>query len=198
MNRSIAATLAAITVLVPVATPWPASAARILTADSTGDVWSRSADGVLSEAGSRISTDVVASAVRNTDRRVHASVRYDDLAATSDRVVTPVRIQASTGRTYLLRVTAGPGDRDGTGRLVRYTGRGAETVRVACEGLRHSVSYAEDLVAVSVPRRCLGKPTWVRYGGTVRTVDQEGTVFTDALLSRDPVNDLYSARIPRG
>jgi hypothetical protein len=176
----------------------PASAARVLTPDSSGDTWSRGTDGVFSEAGSRVNTDVVASAVRHTMQRVNASVRYDDLVRSTDHVVTPVRVHASNGRTYLLRVTAGPGDRDGTARLVRYTGTGAQTARVACSGLRHSISYADDLVAVNVPRSCLGNPAWVQYGGTVRTVDGSGSVFTDTLLDSGPVNDLYSARIQRG
>ena len=199
MNRStVAATLVALTVLAPLASTAPANAARLLTPDAAGDAWVKGADGVFSEAGSRANTDVVASAVRHTDRFVNASVRYDDLVRDGDRIVTPVRLHASNGTTYLLRVTTQAGDRDGTARLLRYTGQGAQTARVACDGLQHSVSYADDLVAVSVPRSCLGRPAWVRYGGTVRTVDSEGTVFTDALLSGDPVNDLYSARIARG
>ncbi len=190
--------IASLAVLAAVASTAPAGAARLLTPDAVGDAWSRGSDGVFTEAGSRSNTDVVASAVRHTDRRVNASVRYDDLVRNGDRVVTPVRVLASNGTTYLLRVTAEAGDRDGTGRLLRYTGKGAQTVGVPCEGLQHSVSYAEDLVAVSVPRSCLGGPAWVRYGGTVRAVDPDGTVFTDALLSGDPVNDLFSARIARG
>ena len=199
MNRStVAATVVALAVLAPLAATAPANAARLLTPDAAGDAWSLGDDGVFREAGSRANTDVVASAVRHTDRRVNASVRYDDLVRDGDRIVTPVRVRASNGTTYLLRVTAEAGDRDGTARLLRYTGQGARTVRVACEGLQHSVSYADDLVAVSVPRGCLGRPAWVRYGGTVRAVDSEGAVFTDALLSGDPANDLFSARIDRG
>jgi hypothetical protein len=190
--------IASLAAVAAVASTAPAGAARLLAPDASGDVWVKGSDGVFSEAGSRANTDVVASAVRHTDRRVNASVRYDDLVRDGDRVVTPVRLRASNGTTFLLRVTAEAGDRDGTARVLRYTGKGAQTVQVACEGLQHSVSYADDLVAVSVPRSCLGGPTWVRYGGTVRAVDDEGTVFTDALLSGDPVNDLFSARIARG
>jgi hypothetical protein len=31
-----------------------------------------------------------------------------------------------------------------------------------CDGLRGSVDYAADTVALSIPRRCLGRPDWVR------------------------------------
>ena len=196
MSRSVTTACVAGAALLLAAAP--ASAARLATADDSGDVYSKGQDGVFTEIGTRTNTDVVGSAVRHTDRRVRASARYTDLARTGDRVVLPVRLHASTGRTYLLRVTAGPDDRDGTATLRRYTGTGAQTVGVACSGIEHSVSYDDDLIGVSVPRGCLGNPTWVRYGGTARTVDAEGTVFTDALLSGDPVNDLYSARIRRG
>lgn len=199
MSTSLsAACVAGVATLATLAAVAPASAARLHTPDGTGDTYEKGDGAIFSEAGSRTNTDVVGSAVRHTLDRVNASVRYVDLVRNDDRIVTPVRVHASNGKTYLLRVTAGPGDRDGTARLVRYTGNGAETVRVACSGVRYSISYADDLVAMNVPRSCLGNPSWVEYGGTVRTVDAEGTVFTDALLSGDAVNDLYSERIKRG
>ncbi len=196
MSRSIPSAVLAVLALTLAAAP--ASAARLVTHDGTGDVYEKGDGEVYAEVGTRTNADVVGSALRHTDRRVHASVRYADLVAGDDRVITPVRVHASTGKTYVLRVSAGPGEREGTARLLRYTGTGARTVRVACPGLQHSVSYADDLVSVSVPRGCLGSPAWVRYGGTVRTVDASGAVFTDALLGGDAVDDLYSGRIRRG
>ena len=38
--------------------------------------------------------------------------------------------------------------------------------RVTCRGLRHAIDYRADTVRVSVPRSCLGRPTWVRVGGS--------------------------------
>ena len=38
--------------------------------------------------------------------------------------------------------------------------------RVTCRGLRHSIDYRADEVRVSVPRSCLGRPAWVRVGGS--------------------------------
>lgn len=190
--------LATIATIATVTATGPASAARLHTPDEAGDTYERVAPLTFEPAGSRTNTDVVGSSVRHTLGRVNSSVRYSDLVRNDDRIVTPVRIHASNGKTYLMRVTAGPGDRDGTARLVRYTGRGFETVRVACKDVRFSISYADDLVAMNVPRSCLGHPSWVEYGGTVKAVDAEDTVFTDALLSADPGNDLYSERIERG
>jgi hypothetical protein len=176
----------------------PASAARLFTPDGTGDNYATRDGVIFTEAGSRTNTDVIASAVRHTRDRINASVGYDDLVRSTDVVVTPVRVHASNGKTYLLKVKAGPGDRDGTASLLRYTGHGAQTARVACSDVRHVISYADNLVAVNVPRSCLGYPSWIEYGGTVRAVDESGTVFTDTLLDGGPVNDLYSERIKRG
>ena len=196
MSTSLkAAALAALVVLTLAA---PASAARVHTADETGDVYSKDAEGAWSSVGTRTNVDVVSSAVRHGDSRVRGAVTYDDLVEDDDRIVVPVRLHVSTGETFLMRVVAGSEDRDGTATLLRYTGTGADVERVACQGMDHSVSYADERVVVSAPRACLGRPTWVRYGGTVRTVDSEGLTFTDALLSADPVNDLYSERIRRG
>jgi hypothetical protein len=194
LSRSISsAVLAGLALLITAA---PASAERLHTPDATGDVWTRGSDGVWSQATPRPNSDVVGSSVRHTDTRVNASVRYDDLQRTDSRTVLPLRLRTSAGQTFLLRFAFGPGDRDGTATLLR-DGR-TSTTRVACEGLQHSVRYDDDLVGLSVPRRCVGRPAWVRYGGVARDVGADGGVLTDALLSGDPVNDLYSIRIARG
>src|SRR5690349_14164013 len=88
----------------------PASAARLHTPDGTGDTYEKVAPATFEEAGSRTNTDVVGSSVRHTLDRVNSSVRYSDLVRNDDRIVTPVRIHASNGKTFLMRVTAGPGD----------------------------------------------------------------------------------------
>ena len=198
MSRSISsACLAGLALLLTSLTAAPASAARLHTPDATGDdVWTRGADDVWSQATPRPNSDIAGSSVRHTDTRVNASARYAELEQTDSRTVLPLRLRTSAGQTFLLRLVFGPGDRDGTATLLRDSR--TSVTRVACEGLQHSVRYDDDLVGLSVPRRCLGRPAWVRYGGVARDVGADGSVLTDALLSGDPVNDLYSTRIARG
>ncbi len=194
MSRSTTTACVAATVLLLAAAP--ASAARLRTSDAAGDVWVRGDDGVFAEAGSIADVDVLGSAVRHTSTHVHGSARYATLERGEGRFVLPVRLRTSAGRYYEVRIVATPDSSGGT--LVLRRGTPSGPVRVACSGTDHLIDYDEEITAFSVPRRCLGNPSWVRYGGVARLVDGDGTVYTDALLSGDPVNDLWSTRIPRG
>jgi hypothetical protein len=40
---------------------------------------------------------------------------------------------------------------------------------VRCAGLRHTIDYRTHTVRISVPRTCLGNPTWVRVGADTAT-----------------------------
>ena len=198
MSRSLAsAPLAALAVLASVAaTAVPAQAARLRTSDASVDVWVRGDDGVWSEAGAVADVDVLGSAVRHTATFVHGSARYATLERGNDRIVLPVRLRTSAGTTYEVRIVATPERNGGTLAVRRFDD--ARTVGVPCRGTDHLIDYDEEITAFSVPRRCLGNPSWVRYGGAARLVTDDGTVFSDALLSSDPVNDLWSPRIKQG
>ena len=197
MTRALTTiTAAAVAVLSVLSTAAPASAARLRTSDGAADVWTRGEDGVWSEAGSVDNVDVLGSAVRHTTTHVHGSARYATLERGEDRFVLPVQLHTSNGAYYQVRIVATAEDPGGTLTLRRGTESGPK--RVACEGMDFLIDYDEEITAFSVPRRCLGRPAWVRYGGNARLVDGDGTVFSDALLSGDPVNDLWSPRIKRG
>ncbi len=176
----------------------PAAAKVRTTADQTGDVWMVNDDGSYSQVeDGRINVDVLRSRVRHTDRRVKAVVRYDDLVRNTDDTTAGVRLRTSKGQTYLMQLTAGPGNRTGTVVFGRYTDDGF--VDVACKSIRKAVQYRKDRLVVSVRRACLGRPRWVRYGGQAVAIEEgPGATYTDALLSGDPVNDLFSRRIRRG
>jgi hypothetical protein len=168
------------------------------TADGTGDVWSVNDDGTYSAVeDGRVNVDVVGSTVRHRDRRVRATVRYDDLVRNTDTATAVVRLRTSGGRTYLLQLSTGPGNRSGTVVFGRFTDDGFEDVD--CGSIRERVRFGKDRMVVSLGRACLGRPRWVRYGGEAVALEEgPGASYTDALLSGDPVNDLFSKRIRRG
>ena len=64
---------------------------------------------------------------------------------------------------------------------------GDATGEVECNGLRHRIDYAANTVRISVPRRCLDRPRWVRVGAKTISlgVDRRGEVirYDDALAT---------------
>ncbi|HYO39746.1 MAG TPA: hypothetical protein VER39_08825 [Nocardioidaceae bacterium] len=143
-----------------------------------------------------MNVDVVRSTVRHSARRVTASSRYGDLVRNQDTATVSFRILTSGNRTYLLQLSAGPGNRKGRVVFERYAG--STLVPVRCAGVRRSVQYVRNRLVVSVPRRCLKRPKWVSYTGEATAIEEgPGAAYTDALLSGDPVNDLFSPRIRR-
>ncbi len=90
-----------------------------------------------------------------------------------------------------LVVTAGrpQGDRE-----LRLGGRSRP-----CRGLDTRVSYAEDLVEVTVPRRCLSSPRWVRVGAGTAVVQGDRLYGDDASRRGSVVDDLtLGRRVLRG
>ena len=92
----------------------------------------------------------------------------------------------------------------GTDRMfpALHISRGNED-RVRCTGVERSVDRAGNRATVSIPRRCLGSPGWVRVGAGVAKFDATETSFTylldDALRDAVVVDELaLSPRVRRG
>lgn len=45
---------------------------------------------------------------------------------------------------------------------------------ISCRGEQHKVSYRHNLISLSLPRTCLGRPMWVRAGGAFGVVGKSG------------------------
>lgn len=175
----------------------PASAAVLTQSDARGDVWLRESPHSYSEHGARDNVDLTASRVRHTDRAVVTSAWFTDLVRTTDSTTTVFWLRTDKGASFRVKHTVGPDDRRGTATLQRVVD--GRLVARACAGLTDEVGYAENLMRVTVPRACVGRPQWVRFHGSATARELSGgATFTDAMMSADPVNDLYSARIRRG
>jgi hypothetical protein len=160
-------------------------------------VWLADDPSAYSEFGPRHNVDLTASRVRHAPRRVVTTAWFTDLARTTDKTVTVFFLRTSAGRTFRVQLATGPNIRAGQVVFLEYVD--GRIVDRTCPGLRREVSYADDLMRVSLPRPCLGRPAWVRYHGSANALTEgPGESYTDAMMSSDPVNDLYSRRIPRG
>ncbi|GAA5146816.1 hypothetical protein GCM10023340_18290 [Nocardioides marinquilinus] len=149
--KRLLALLAAVAVCVGL-TVAPASAERVTGRDGRADVTRTDDDGTSTVAWANF--DVVRYAVRYGEHRISAVVRFRSLVPGRD-VFAMVYLRPPGRRDDLpptVAVTAGRGHRAGTSVLIGVERR--------CRP-RHRVDYRRDLVRMSFPARCLGRPRYV-------------------------------------
>lgn len=110
----------------------------------------------------------------HTRHRVTIRAWYRDLATTSDYRQDRLRIVTSEGLRLYAYVESRPGSWAGRHFLLDSEDR---LVRCA---VRHATSYRRNTLVLSVPRRCLGHPRWVRlgFGMWMSTDGDDGSSFT--------------------
>lgn len=136
----------------------PAAAEDVTVVDARGDMVKVEEGGTDPRPASLAAFgDVVSTTFRHTERRVVVRTELVALRRTGRRFVAWVEVQNGARRTWFVGVEATRRDRDG--HTIFITGRGRDQ-RCA---LRHRVNYADDVVKVSVPRRCLQTPRKVRF-----------------------------------
>ena len=176
------------------AVPTPASAAaepasRIVLDDPTGDVWAIG-EGENAEwvsAGDVPTADVVRAVVRHGRHNVVVRMTFTNLRRVepqhySAMIITPRQLRA-------VFVSAGPRQWGGRHQLVN-----GNFGNVKCPRLNHRIDYDAEQVTMSIPRGCLGRPTWVRvdmsnvmFRGQTEATFQE---ITDNPHSADPDSSL--------
>lgn len=139
--------------------------------------------------------DIKALSFRHTTDRVVVRVRHRDLnkAFTHGHLV---QVVTDEGLRREVNVVAGAGSAQPD--MVEVSRPNGAVV--SCAGVRASYDLANEVALVSVPRRCLGTPRWVRVGvGAFSMTDDFSTVRVDDGL-RAGVGDLLamSPRIRRG
>jgi hypothetical protein len=188
--------VAAVVLVVGATTQGAASAARWHGSEPSGDVTATTFDSDPPPCGTythvtdaaETSADITGLAVDHREHQVHLVARFRDLQSagqmTTFTVKTP-RLQVwkvvvyrdgSTGR---VRTWFGPKlgqeDLDECG-----FGRRAADRSKSCRHLEAWISPRRDTVAVDVPRRCVGKPRWVRIGvDSERLAGAGGAELTD-------------------
>ena len=171
-----------------------ASAAKAVVHDGTSDVVAMKYD-VDADAyyyapmGALPNTDVVRTTVKHTRTAVRFTAKYTDLVEGGD-VSGPefdVMLRLSTGLDATLNVWE-----DTPGNIDIFLWRpGTAHPKAPCAGVQGAVDYEKNLVTGSVPRSCLGDPSWVKFLGNAMSAPavQPGTYWWEMFWSEDLAGD---------
>lgn len=179
--------------------PTGAAAQSVRIDDATGDSWHELyADGGtrptgFEPAGSAPNSDIVEVKVSHTATRVKVRTTFVDLVNDAEGVIAVTKIRTSEGvnrRAWAVKEAAG---RPTRGYL---TGGGLTT----CRGLRQEVSFSQDFAQVSVPRRCLSNPRWIKVvaGGGNYAEAPDPASYRDIAGTTGPRFAGLSEKIRRG
>lgn len=147
-----------------------ASAQNWSVADPKGDVRSRTLDvydGSTVPSPTRAVGDIWRTSISHTSTTVVVRITMRQLPAGKSDIGATIRTPASTYS--LFRMDYGIPEL----LLVRH-GQGG-TVRCGAKGFR----YVGTSAVLTVPRRCIGRPRWVRVGSNVSTTTRTGTQYFD-------------------
>jgi hypothetical protein len=129
---------------------------RVVLHDGTGDVWT-SAISAIDEPSPTITSypaaDVTKAVVTHGHYALRLRLRFANLRRVGHQAY---RVDLQTPRAdFFAAVVAGSDIRQGRHFLERES-----TVR--CRGFRHEIDYGTDVVTMRIPRRCLGRPRWIK------------------------------------
>jgi hypothetical protein len=131
---------------------------RVVLADDRRDVWFwDDSPGGETLVGQKRTVDVLRAVAAHRPRVVTSKIRVIDLRRVGRFQEIETRIQ-TPANSFAVWVQAKRGN--WAGRHVLFSFDTGERVR--CPGLTHDIDYEVDRVTVSVPRRCLESPIWVR------------------------------------
>ncbi len=173
---------AAIASIAVLTTALPAHAEKLALKDATGDVWEADQD-TISRSDERINIDLKKSTLTHSESSLDLDAKYADLRRNAKgRFALTLEIRDNeSDYTYGL-VLARSGKPQGRASLSDDTGE-----RVRCPDLDHKLSYGKESIALSIPRTCLGEPTWVRArigAARIKKADAETVYFDDASSTR--------------
>lgn len=174
----------------------PAHAARYVHRDAAYDVQSETCTSETECTQTVVTTaegDVRRTAIRHTRDKVVVRTTFRKLSRTSDERLFVGRIVTNEGLKRDAVMYFEPGAGRGTAMLLRPNGALA---RCTVSG---RVDYGNDVLVLSVPRRCLSAPRWVRVGVGYARYQDGGVEFADDALIKAGVRDqpVLSPRIRR-
>lgn len=201
------ATLAAAVAAAVLAPAAAASAASTTITDGTGDVWENTYDlatglDVWIPTESAYNTDVVSTVIRHNLRRVTIKMTYNDLQKQPDVSISAVvRMRFDQGPQRFAFVDASPGSWGGSSQVFKNNTR-TGPAPVTCGGLTHALDYVANTVTMSIPRTCLGSPTWIEANVVSRSAanlgqDVQRNLFDNG-QSAGHTDGGWSARLRRG
>jgi hypothetical protein len=168
----------------------PASAAKLVIKDATGDVWHDGSS--YTEAGTVANADLKKVVVRHTRKVVVLKGTYTDLKKSDDLkwFVMFLRTNEKRRRFALVRTT--PAKPQGVHML---TNMSADNLK--CAGVTHEIDYALNTITLSLPRTCLSNPRWVQaQGGAVLSESMVADeAYVDDMATTGPEPKTWSKRV---
>lgn len=188
---------ASVATAVIVLLPGTAAAGSLQYADAgTEDVWLVEDHPVFgttyTPAGSVPNVDVLATRVRHVRQKVVIHASYAELRRDADRFYLTEGLRVPGGREWVVQVNT-LADLRGTSAWYGVT-QPAEP----CEGLTHRIDYAEDRVRLTIPRRCLGGPRWIRVSGLAEAPAPGGLEYADNAQTDQAEFGGWSPKVRRG
>ncbi len=199
MNISLGRALStlAITAGLALSTAGAASAANLAVDDARGDVLAYDGSSETEADGTPApgvrNGDVLRTTFQHRDRRIAIRMKYADLRRRGDVFAHEMRIVTNDSKRWDVVVYAAPQMWRGQAEMARGNGNPVE-----CK-IAHRIDYDTDVLVVSFPRTCVGKPRWVRIGAGGWWMDGSQFYMDDAQRPGRVFENLrLSTRIRRG
>ena len=191
MTRVFACSFAALLIAAIIAAPAPAQAERAEVPDKAGDVFSPEGANGWTAEGSRPNTDLRRVLVRHETRRVFVKAKYANLKKDiADEITFHAYLRTDDRTLFHVLVHIDPHGLEDSYYLSRY----ATSTTVECEGIRGETRFGANTTMLTVPRRCLGNPKWVRFQGKAESYLEVDGLFVDAAGWPGPKRQYATAR----
>lgn len=160
-RRLVWAATAGISMVLTMVTP-SAYAAKQVTKDARHDVAAISVDSLFGDyqitpAPTEASSDITRSVINHRRTRLVTKVHFRDAQPRK----APVLLLLITTPTDRYEAFYGKGQGVGGGPDFELT-QGFSSDQITCKGVKLSFDLDTDVASISIPRRCLGSPRWVR------------------------------------
>jgi hypothetical protein len=121
--------------------------------------------------------------------RIGIRIGYRDLSKTAAFQASIVHIVTHEGVQRDISLYTGEGATSGQLEVSNKDGD-----EVTCTNMQHSVDYTADVMVISVPRRCLAYPHWIKtgIGAVTYEVDDTAETFTTYLDDSRTTGDVTS------
>lgn len=184
MRRFLITTIALVTTTLTVlATAGTAHAGSWAHRDARGDVFrsSMSDDAVATADPADRTADITRFSVRHSARTVTLTLSLRDLRGGDSMLVSRLVTPKNEYELAILRTA--------DLRMFSLVDAAAEGDELTCRGKRASYDTRRDRIRITIPRTCLGSPTWVRAGagyarGNVFSSDESASLAFDEALRR--------------
>lgn len=191
-----AATTGALALALAVGVAGPSAAADYTHTDPAKDV-------VLTDpfdvgpAPDNKEADIVKVSVTHSATKVRSTIELRDITKSRKHNFV-INLRAKVGakvRHFDIYLQTDPSDAQG--ELTVY---GKDGLPVTCPGQSSDIDYGKDVVTVTVPRSCLGKPSWVKTAITAEWVPSHDDYYSDNGLKKGgaPGVVTYSPQITKG